>query len=363
MNGPRLLRLSLVAAFMCGLALPSSAGAKGVAFLNEEAVRVATTNKPKTVFVFNGSSQRRTLSLRLLRRKNGEIVIRPTRASTPAGATTRFRLIVKTLPDTPADRTLLATSTDGSSARRDVRLGAADPEVPAIPKAIDFGVSDAFCRRVIPKGIDFVSDLICPAEELELDGVRAEPEIVGTLYGDNREHVDVTAEEGALVVDPPKPGKYTGQIDLAPGREGGEAEVTLHVRHPWYVVIVVLIIGILLGLVVEFWLTRWRPEALLDRRLKRLLDRVERRQIRVNRALRKRYEAAYPDQGATPPAMTSQGWIPGGWSHRPTCRTIRTSGGPISRAQGATCSARCATRPPTPNVRCSAPTATSSRRC
>ena len=150
-----------------------------------------------------------------------------------------------------------------------------------VPKAIDLGVKTVGQAAVMK---------IKEAPTVR-DGGR-----VGTLYSAGRKNVGVTLEPGRNLkaAAPERAGTYRGQIDVNASGPGGVSAVTLHAKDGVAVPLVVLLLGIGIGFVVEWWLTRWRPRSLLDRRLGRLIDRAERRRGRVNETLKRLFVDSRP---------------------------------------------------------------------
>ena len=70
----------------------------------------------------------------------------------------------------------------------------------------------------------------------------------------------------------------------------------MHAKDSWLLgPLVVLLVGIGVGFLIEWWLTRWRPRSLLDRRLGRLIDGAETRRNRVDRTMRRLFAESRPE--------------------------------------------------------------------
>jgi hypothetical protein len=245
------------------------------------------------VVLLNAGPSRQRVSLRVVGGPNGEITIAPVKdesepkrggepeaggrafedVEVERGDTRAFTITLKTPPAEPAARSLLAGSTDGTVARIALHGGQL-PALPAdFPETLDMGV----------KKVDDAATIAL----VGLPGARTTSK-VGRLYDAGRHEAKVTIEPpNVLTVAGPDPGTYSGQIDVNGAAAGGTSTLTLRVRDGLLWPLVWLLLGIAVGWVIEWWLTRLRPRALLDRRLGRLVARTRTRQQRVDRTLRK----------------------------------------------------------------------------
>jgi hypothetical protein len=180
---------------------------------------------------------------------------------------------------------------------------------------------------------------------------------VGRLDSAGREPVGVEVDERSLIVaGAEQEGTYAGQIDVNGSVAGGTSELTLKARDAWVAPLIVLLSGIAVGFVIEWWLTRWRPRALLDRRLGRQIGRIERRRERVDETLLQLFKQSRPE-GLHIPADRAGG--------SPAQRALLPRRGPRSTSAAPVSSSRsiCAARAPTQSANYPVPTGTSSRRC
>jgi hypothetical protein len=268
-------------AMMMSVAPANASG--GVAFIATDAVSIAkpTVGRVRIVEILNGGRAPERLSLRVLGGAYRHVDVAHNGDTTEAGATKVFRVTVRSSPKpNTKDGILLATSTDGTSARLPLRLGpAAVLTALAIPKTLDVGV----------KQTGTAASVTVPG----LSGA-AKAASVGDLYRAGGQHVEVSVKgEKVTVGGATEPGEYSGDIDVNGSAAGGESTVTMRVRRDAWWAFFPLVIGIGIGFAIEWWLTRWRPRGLLDRRLGRLIQRVEARRWRVDQTLKDHFGRAH----------------------------------------------------------------------
>jgi hypothetical protein len=280
------LTLTAGVAFTLAAATPASAA---VQFVDEDSVAVPLkAGATQDVEVLNGSARPRKLSLRVLDAPAG--AIEPTPGDDPItgpGATRIFTLKVTDVAKGAADGTLLATSSDGTAARLPVRIGPAPKPAPKLPKSLDLGTTRAGHTAMVAVP--------------ELPEVK-DAESVGRLYSSRGDQALVTLESGRqLQATPDQPGTYTGDVDVNGPAAEGSISLKLNAKDGLFFPVLVLLAGIGLGFVIEWWLTRWRPRSLLDRRLGRLLDGVESRRKRVDGSMQRLFKDSRPAQTAEIP--------------------------------------------------------------
>jgi hypothetical protein len=167
------------------------------------------------------------------------------------------------------DGELQATSTDGTRAVAAVAVGKMRPEAAAeatagYPKSLDFGTVETGDTA----SIDVTSLPGDAAEEVQIGHVSAEGRSVPVTRKGDRITVAALAT----------PGSYSGTVDLAPGAEGGDIELTADARDDEWDAVLLLIIGLVVAILLELFLRRRRPELVLKRRLRELFRVVALRQ-------------------------------------------------------------------------------------
>jgi hypothetical protein len=114
-------------------------------------------------------------------------------------------------------------------------------------------------------------------DEVTIAGAGKTPEEpVGTISNGSGDIADVNLESGKISIGPVEaPGKYSGSVDLNPEEtEGPLTKISLSVRDNWGWAAVALIVGLLVALLSELWLTRWRPRGQLKKAFGRLAERL-----------------------------------------------------------------------------------------
>ncbi len=101
-----------------------------------------------------------------------------------------------------------------------------------------------------------------------------EEEVVGTITNSDGDLAKVTVAKGEVIIESVKePGKYSGTVNLNPGVEAGKGpktKITLDVRDSWGWALIALLVGLLIAILSELWLTRWRPRGQLEKQFTRL---------------------------------------------------------------------------------------------
>jgi hypothetical protein len=102
-----------------------------------------------------------------------------------------------------------------------------------------------------------------------------EPEVVGSIANASGDLAEVTVGEGNVSIGAVEaPGKYSGKVNLGSDPKGQTTKITMEVRDNWIWATVALVCGLLLALLSELWLTRWRPRGQLRKKLNRLVARL-----------------------------------------------------------------------------------------
>jgi hypothetical protein len=101
------------------------------------------------------------------------------------------------------------------------------------------------------------------------------PRRIGVMTSGRGDTADVvrTGDE-FFIQGADRTGEYTGSVDLAPNRPGGEAQATLRVRDLFVWPLLVLLLGLVIVHLLDRYQNRLRPRRLLELRLARLRDRA-----------------------------------------------------------------------------------------
>lgn len=279
------MRVGLAPAGVLLLALlvPAPASA-AVQFVDEQPPSIGlATGTRLSLSLFNGSSRTQKLALRVLGEQTGELDVRPPEpVLTAPGELRTFSVVLTRPPRRGADRTLLATSSDGTTARIKLRLGAPAAEPPSLPTSLDLGVG-----------------LVGKTREVTVSGLPrvTKAALVGRLYTTGGSSLAVTlfADRALKLARPTTNGTYSGNIDVNGSADGGVVELTTKAKDGPILAFLVLALGVGVGFLVEWWLTRWRPQSLLDRRLGRLVADAEARRGRLDNAMRSRFLESRPE--------------------------------------------------------------------
>jgi hypothetical protein len=279
------MRIRLASAATLVLAVSASGTASAeVQFIDQNPISVGLKAGATTsVEVFNGSARPQNLGLRVLGASNGEFAVTPGGGNTTGPGDSRtFSIVLNKPPKVAADRTLLATSSDGTAARLALRIGSPAPPALSLPKSLDLGTGDVGDTRTVA-----VPEL--PAVKISTP--------VGRLYTTGGERVLVTVERGRKlkVAAPHANGTYTGDVNVDGATKGGIITLTVQAKDGLLLPLIALLGGIAVGFIVEWWLTRWRPRSLLDRRLGRLIDAAESRRERLDATMKRLFAASRPE--------------------------------------------------------------------
>lgn len=127
--------------------------------------------------------------------------------------------------------------------------------------------------------------ILIPVEELPKNGEAHMGSPVGAVLGPDGPFrvtyggATLTEEEGPVVqlnvAGDPGGGTYSGQADLKPGVEGGEVSLALEVSSSVCLAIALLLFGILLGLLLQWFAGSLIPRARLLARVDKLSERAE----------------------------------------------------------------------------------------
>lgn len=102
-----------------------------------------------------------------------------------------------------------------------------------------------------------------------------EPEVVGSIANASGDLAEVTVGEGKVSIGAVEaPGKYSGKVNLGSEPDGQTTKIVMEVRDNWIWATVALVCGLVLALLSELWLTRWRPRGQLRKKLNRLVARL-----------------------------------------------------------------------------------------
>jgi hypothetical protein len=136
------------------------------------------------------------------------------------------------------------------------------------PDELNFSAQKAFSLGGAHVSVDEVP--IVGAEETE------KASVVGSISNGNGDIADVTLDEGKVSVGPVEaPGKYSGSVDLnSENTENPLTKISFSVRDNWGWAAITLIVGLLIALLGELWLTRWRPRGQLRKAFVRLGERL-----------------------------------------------------------------------------------------
>lgn len=192
-----------------------------------------------------------------------------------------FKVVLVNPPKAGADCTLLATSSDGTAARLVLRVGPPAARAPGLPRSLDLGTVVVGDTRTVALP--------------ELPTVKLSTP-VGQLYTRGGERVLVSLEPGRkLKVNAPRDnGTYAGDVNVNGGIGEGAIRVTVEAKDGVLLPLIVLLGGIAVGFVVEWWLTRWRPQSLLDRRLGRLIYAADSRRKRLDATMAQLFKDSRP---------------------------------------------------------------------
>ncbi len=138
----------------------------------------------------------------------------------------------------------------------------------ALPEELNFSDQKAFAFHDTHVSVDEVP--IPGAEKTE------EVQEVGSVSNGNGDIAEVTLKGGKLSIESVEsPGKYSGTVNLVPiDPATPKTKVFFAVRDNWGWAAIVLIAGLLLALLSELWLTRWRPRGQLKKAFVRLGERL-----------------------------------------------------------------------------------------
>jgi hypothetical protein len=102
------------------------------------------------------------------------------------------------------------------------------------------------------------------------------PEVVGSIANGSGDLATVTVNNGKVSIGAVEaPGKYSGKVNLGSDPQGQTTKIIMEVRDNWLWATVALVCGLLLALLSELWLTRWRPRGQLRKKLDRLVARLD----------------------------------------------------------------------------------------
>jgi hypothetical protein len=235
--------LAVLAVLAVGSSPPAGAQAPGIGFLSERQLQVsAAPGERATASVQNRTAKRVRIRLYIqdVPRSVLRVVGPPSKLVAPRRVVD-FRLEVQPGAE-PSEGTLVAVASDGRIARRPVRVGL--PYPPQIP------LSGEDWLPLLPVGTQ-VRPALLP-EVAGPDAVRT----IGSLSGPDGVRATVKRDRGTVWVDGVlTAGRYTGAVDLTPGAGGGQATVTLAVRHAiLYPLVVLLLVGAVVILKEWNWL-------------------------------------------------------------------------------------------------------------
>ena len=141
----------------------------------------------------------------------------------------------------------------------------ASPAIGATPpEELNFSDQKSFSFHATHVSVDEVA--VPGAKETE----KALP--VGSISNGDGDVAEVTLNGGKVSIESVKtPGKYSGAVNLVPSQaEGPLTKISFSVRDSWIWAGIVLIAGLLIALLSELWLTRWRPRGQLKKAFVRL---------------------------------------------------------------------------------------------
>jgi hypothetical protein len=245
--------------------------AQGVAYVSEQTFSIAEPRAAPRLDVelFNGSPREQMLLLEARGMARERLTVKPAQAKVSAGGVEKFSVTATGPADDRAEGVLIATSSDGTLARRAISIGS-DPVIEGdtktgYPKTLDFGIADT----------GDTDSIAVPG----LPGGEPQSVQVGFVSGSGRT-LPVTRKGDTLTISPlPESGTYSGTIDLTPGSDAGEVELTAKARDAvFWKPIRWLMLGLALALVLELFVRRLRPRWVLARLLSGIKALVVHRQ-------------------------------------------------------------------------------------
>lgn len=242
---------------------------QGVAFVDEGAFALAGEDGTKLeVEVFNASDETRTLAVSLAGAATTHVLVETKEQPAGPGKIATFTLTLEDAPPKQLSGVVRATSDAGALTTRSIIVG--DPRSGAADETATY-----------PKSLSFGDVVVGRTATIDVPALAGEPESevpVGHVSAGGRA-VKVTRTGDVLSLGKlPQHGSYTGTVDLTPGVDGGDVDLSVDAHDHLGWAALVIFLGLLLAALTEFFLRRKRPEWILARQLRAVERDVVRRQ-------------------------------------------------------------------------------------